>query len=188
MVTFIIIIHLVWHNRSAIIGEDLILKIYEFQKKFKLNLNGWAGFSKYPPGVTSHDLTWYSIKKKKTTPEEPTFYDFAFMPNNNSFILMVLRILLLVVKAKFLVWFLSDATRQRVMTGSEQGSYANRHYNIKKKWIPHSRLRRSWEILFFALGFGGNFPMPPCHTHAITILPNEWVLMLIAGIIMGGQS
>ena len=84
-------------------------------------MNGWAGFSKYPPGVTSHDLTGYSIKKK-TTPEEPTFYDFAFMPNNNSFILMVLRILLLVVKAKFLVWFLSDATRQRVMTGSEQGS------------------------------------------------------------------
>ena len=24
-------------------------------------------------------------------------------------------------------WFLTDATRQRVKTGSEQGSYANRH-------------------------------------------------------------
>ena len=43
-------------------------------------------------------------------------------------------------------------------------SMARRHWKIpssplgeKKNWIPHSRLRRSWEILFFCLGIWREF-------------------------------
>ena len=58
------------------------------------------------------------------------------------------------------------------------GGMARRYWKIpssslgeKKIWIPHSRLRRSWEIHFFASGFGGNFPIPSRHIQAIVSIP-----------------
>ena len=57
------------------------------------------------------------------------------------------------------------------------GGMAQRHWKIpsesqgEKKWISHERRSREWGIqIFFAEGWGGNFPMPPSHTHAINIV------------------
>ena len=41
----------------------------------------------------------------------------------------------------------------------------------QKKWISHERRSREWGIqIFFAEGWGGNFPIPSSHIQAINIV------------------
>ena len=58
-------------------------------------------------------------------------------------------------------------------------SMAQRHWKIptssfgeKIYEFPTRGFATLGKFIFFAVGFGGNFPMPPPHTHAISSLPS----------------